>query len=911
MNYYNYWGKADKSYNYHLLVYHSLDVASVGEVLFTKNQNLLTHFSKLTNIESELFKKLFLFFLAIHDLGKFSDAFQGQIKEIYCKFYPNQTPKVYNIRHDSLGYVIWENKFVINQRGNITGELFNLDYFLLKSDNRKRQIRELLNLFINISNGHHGKPPSLADGVHRILVNNYFTNENISDCLEFLKESYQLFFSNNFISQLQNTDFASVNTNVKNISFWLAGLAVLCDWIGSNSEVFHYEKDCISLSEYWEIALPRAEQAIEIAGILPKKISTLKPSELFTDANNKFSLTPLQKACVELEIQSEPQLIILEDVTGSGKTEAAFILTKKLLDKCGYDGFYIGLPTMATSNGMYHRISLFYKKFYELNSQPSLVLAHGARNLVESFQDTIIAQRLLEDLSYSKDEESATTHCLSWLADSNKKATLADCGVGTIDQALLSILLAKFQSLRLFGLMKKVLILDEVHAYDSYVNELIETLLKAQAKIGASVILLSATLPIELKKKFISTYGNETNNLDLESYPLLTQVSKTKTISIPVDTRPEVQRTVEVKLLHQGKEIFDIISDSIQKNKCVCWIRNTVTDAIHAYESLSNSYDRENLILFHARFTLGDRLDREQKVLQLFGKESNSQTRSKKILIATQVVEQSLDLDFDVMITDLAPIDLIIQRAGRLHRHTRDKDGNRVSSNGREKPILYVYSPQVIDNPPQTWFSNMFKGGAKVYPDHGKLYLSAKILNQKGKIQMPEDARKLIEFVYDKNQTLPQNLETITQQNINQNNIKSAQAQNNILNFNAGYTFVDNVMIWEEKNAPTRLGEETVKVYLAKYENGKLFPWYSSNTHAWFYSEVSVLSYFLKSEKPPLDTNLEKEINSCKEQLPDKGRYSILFPLIQQDGNWIGIALDSNRKEINYIYDTNLGFRKL
>jgi len=500
----------------------------------------------------------------------------------------------------------------------------------------------------------------------------------------------------------------------------------------------------------------------------------------------------------------------------------------------------------------------------------------------------------------------------SWLADSNKKATLADCGVGTIDQALLSILLAKFQSLRLFGLMKKVLILDEVHAYDSYMNELIETLLKAQAKIGASVILLSATLPIELKKKFISTYGTETNSLDLKSYPLLTQVSKTKTISIPVNTRPEVQRTVEVKLLHQEKEIFDVISDSIQKNKCVCWIRNTVTDAIHAYESLSNSYDRENLILFHARFTLGDRLDREQKVLQLFGKESNSQTRSKKILIATQVVEQSLDLDFDVMITDLAPIDLIIQRAGRLHRHTRDKDGNRVSSfDERQKPILYVYSPQVIDNPPRTWFSNVFKGGAKVYTDHGKLYLSAKILNQKGKIQMPEDARELIEFVYDKNQTLPQNLATITQQNINQNRNQAAQAHNNILNFNTGYTIVDNQMMWEEINAPTRLGENTIKVYLAKYENGKLFPWYSSNTHAWFYSEVSVLSYFLNSENTPQDTNLQKEINSCKEQLPDKGRYSILLPLIQKDGNWIGNALDLNGKQINYIYDTNLGFRKL
>ena len=923
-DYYIYWGKADKEGNYHLLVYHSLDVAAVGEVMFRGNPKLLNRFAKLLNLDEILFKNLFLFFLSIHDLGKFADSFQGQIESIYLKLNPESKPKTYNIRHDSLGYILWLNVFLINRRGNLNGCLVSSNYFELQSPNQNRNIKDLLNWLICITTGHHGKPPSNTGYTNNpIDLYSHYTQKNISDSWEFLDKVYHLFLSKDQIDGLSKIDYGKVVESIKNNSFWLAGLSVLCDWIGSNKEIFTYESEQIPLEKYWkDYAIPRAEKAIEKAGVLPSKISKYAtPQELFFNpADSKpFVPTPLQKACDSITLTDQPQLIILEDVTGAGKTEASFILAKRLMEITNYDGVFIGLPTMATANGMYSRTAKIYKKFYDPNSKPSLILAHGAKGLSKEFRDTIISDSMIEDFPNGKDEGSATANCLEWLSDSSKKATLADVAVGTIDQVLISILLSKFQSLRMFGMMNKILILDEVHAYDSYMNELIIKLLKAQAKIGASVLLLSATLPNELKNKLISAYQTVTIEKQKEEnlpYPLITQKVLNQTpILIPVNTREEVKRTVKVELIDDENEIYSLIEKSVIDNKCVCWIRNTVTDAMSSYEELSSNpnYKKDNIILFHARFAMGDRLDKEQEVLKLFGKESNAEDRRGKIVIATQVVEQSLDLDFDVMISDLAPIDLVIQRAGRLHRHTRDKDGNRIQTkDGREKPILFVNSPALQDNPEGNWYSSFFPGGAKVYPDHGKLYLSAKVLNSKGEIKMPEEARNLIEFVYGSREHIPQNLLEVSKQNENLNNQKASQAQNNTIKIAEGYKAAGNETIWTDITAPTRLGDETVKVILAKWENNQLVPWYDQGDFPWANSEVKVMSYILKSEQVVNDNILKKAIKFCKEKLPDKGKYSVLIPLSRlSNDNWVGSALDNQGNEVQCMYDLNIGFRKI
>ncbi|TGL35344.1 CRISPR-associated helicase Cas3' [Leptospira koniambonensis] len=912
--YYNYWGKAGIDDSYHLLAYHSIDVAAVGEIIFQENPSLLFKFSNLLKIEPVLFRKIFLFFLAIHDLGKFSNAFQGQVKSVYEKLNPGTVPKPYSIRHDSLGFMLWNKHFLINQRGKLSGRLIDSNLFYLSSD-QNRDIKDLLNIFISITTGHHGKPPSNTGYTgNSVDLSFHFTTKNIDDSYQFLLNAYNFFLTDLEIKQLGDLSLKESIVNLRLFSFWLAGLSVLCDWIGSNKEIFKFNSLVEDLQSYWnKIAIPQATEAVYKSGILPSKVTSYsKPIELFSYLSTP---TPLQAACDSLDLVDGPQLFILEDVTGAGKTEAALILAKKLMNSNGYTGMFIGLPTMATANGMYDRVSLYYRKIYDSGATPSLILAHGARKLSDTFRQSIISDTIPKDKSYAQDEASASAQCTAWLADSSKKATLSDIAVGTIDQVLISILLSKFQSLRLFGLMNKVLILDEIHAYDEYMNELIQSLLNSQAKVGNSVILLSATIPHSLKEKFISAFNEteeerEPKSLD-KHYPLLTQCSRTGIKEVKITTREEVKRSAPVNFIYEKSIVHSLIQSSTQEGKCVCWIRNTVADALEAFEIMRNIFSEDQVILFHARFAMGDRLDIEQKVKGYFGPNSNYEQRKGKIVISTQVVEQSLDLDFDVMISDLAPIDLLIQRAGRLHRHTRNSLGNRVQNKDtRENLTFHIYSPVIEEEPQANWYSSFSKGGSVVYPDHGKIFLTAKILKQERELRMPEDARKLIEYVYGNTEPIPINLLERNLKNTENQKQNASRANNSVINLQSGYTAVDNEAIWNDLNAPTRLGEETVRVILAKYENEVLVPWYNIGQSPWPNSEVKVLSYFLKSEKE--NPQLEAEIRKCKEQLPDKGKYSILIPLIKNfDNQWIGTALDKEGNDVQCVYDSKFGFRKI
>ena len=248
----------------------------------------------------------------------------------------------------------------------------------------------------------------------------------------------------------------ALKKRLKSVSWQLAGVAVLADWLGSNQDYFNYCDKPKELNVYWhEIALEKAKEAI---GALPKTPEV----SAFQSIKNLFDFiqqpTPLQHYAITEPLTEQPQLFILEDVTGAGKTEAALILTQRLMAQGLADGLYIALPTMATANAMYKRLGNVYRKFYQSGSEPSLILAHGARELSQDFQDSVVlAKQLKADGNYlsGKNEEdqelSATAYCNAWLADSRKKALLADVGVGTLDQTLLAVLPARHQSLSLLG----------------------------------------------------------------------------------------------------------------------------------------------------------------------------------------------------------------------------------------------------------------------------------------------------------------------------------------------------------------------------------------------------------------------------------------------------------------------------
>jgi CRISPR-associated endonuclease/helicase Cas3 len=397
-------------------------------------------------------------------------------------------------------------------------------------------------------------------------------------------------------------------------------------------------------------------------------------------------------------------------------------------------GIYLALPTMATADAMFDRVRQDngWRRFFG-DGEAQLALAHSADRLKLRLEE---ANR--QDSGYGFSEEmSASRNCTAWLADSRKKALLADFGIGTLDQALLAVLPKRHQSLRLLGLVKKVLIVDEVHACDCYMGELLARLLRFHSALGGSVILLSATLPLSQRARYIRAFadGAELNAVRPAetAYPLASHFSSNGLVEQPLEARKESARHVEVQVLHEESKVQERLKNSLTQGRCVVWIRNSVADAVEAWKTWKAAYPDHPATLFHARFALVDRLRiSKEQIETTFGPKSSSDTRRGKLVIATQVIEQSLDVDFDDMVTDLAPIDLVVQRAGRLQRHRRDTNGNRLedsdTQDGRGGARLAALMPEPIENAGKRWMAEFLPKGGMVYPDHGKLWLTARCL---------------------------------------------------------------------------------------------------------------------------------------------------------------------------------------
>ncbi|HEB87798.1 MAG TPA: CRISPR-associated helicase Cas3', partial [Gammaproteobacteria bacterium] len=702
---------------------------------------------------------------------------------------------------------------------------------------------------------------------------------------------------------------------MKIASWWLAGFTVLCDWLGSGREASSFRTEAIDLKLYWQSIQEWAAAAVQKTGLLPVEPSmAFSLNDCFTEIEEgTIKPTPLQARAIQLGIGSGPQLFILEDVTGAGKTEAAVLLAHRLMQAGLASGMYFGLPTMATSNAMYQRIGSVYRHLFADNTEPSLVLAHSARDLSDAFRLSVMDS----EGEYRDGALSAAAHCNAWLADNRKKALLAAVGVGTVDQALLAVLPSRHQSLRLLGLLGKVLIVDEVHACDTYMQTLLQGLLTAHAAAGGSAILLSATLPHTQRKSLINAFSRGLNSRSAEglvnsdAYPLLTHFHADGADECAMQTRDSVRRRVKVETLGSEEEVALIIREAVRRGQCVCWIRNTVNDARKAWSQLMKLLPESHVGLFHARYAMDDRLGIEKHVLNHFDPGSTPDERRGRVLVATQVVEQSLDLDFDVLVSDLAPIDLVIQRAGRLRRHRRSALGRRINGpDERGEPVLYLFTPPWTDTPGTRWLRDALPGTAAVYQEmDGQLWLGLRLLRKDGAFRMPEDARYLIESVYgeDALAEIPEALQESALAEEGGRMAKSSQAELNLLNIESGYQQEESNIWWDEAATPTRLGEESTTVYLARYENEEIVPWVGSGRYAWTRSAVSMRKALFSREGTYQDIPQEV-FDSAHELLPAKGKWGVLLPLIQNEGGrWCGNVLDGKGKDLSVCYDTVLG----
>jgi CRISPR-associated endonuclease/helicase Cas3 len=893
-SYFRYWGKAHKEGEegafYHLLPYHCLDVAAVGQVLLQQHASLRKSLAALIGLDETDLVCWLPFLLVLHDIGKFSASFQNLRPDLFDTLQQRQWPRNESPRHDNLGYLLWCEH--LREHFRRIGLLPPQRASGLRAGNASVG----LEYWIQAVTGHHGVPPQ-RDAVPGRSCD-YFAMQDVEAATAFAADIVHLLLP-------PDTEFPQPDIGIcQKSSWWLAGFAVLCDWLGSNRNYFPFSKTAQPLQSYWSLALDKAATAISDTELLPASIANAMTLKMLFAPKIDIP-TPLQAYCEQLELHEGPQLFILEDVTGAGKTEAAVMLAHRMMTAGNAQGVYFGLPTMATANAMYDRMAGVYRRLFQENSKPSLVLAHGARDLSAHFRQAILPVAEEKTADYGDDTEPANSHCSSWLADNRKKALLAEVGVGTIDQALMAILPVRHQSLRLFGLLGKLLLVDEVHACDTYMNRLLCRLLQAHAASGGSAILLSATLPAGQRQQLVNVFTDGAGwdklalrKTDADDYPLFTHLHVAGLDETGLATRDSVRRHVVVDMAHLTEAAEGRLAEAVVAGQCVCWIRNTVGDARESFAQLRNRHPDWRIDLFHARYAMQDRLDIEQRIVQRFGPQSTASGRRGQVLIATQVVEQSLDLDFDLLITDLAPIDLIIQRAGRLHRHQRGERG---------EPVLVVNGPDPDTEISATWFKDYFKGAAYVYPHHGQLWLTAKLLKQQGGFRMPEDARSLIEGVYA-SADYPSALEEVSLEAEGRASASGSLGALNTLNIENGYNGDDENRWWDEARTPTRLAEvETTTVYLARWNGTSLEPWINDSDHPWPRSAVQIRRDWANAEAPSDDITIDI-IDACRERLPARGKWGVLLPLVKQEcGFWSGQTCNERGEVVMLRYDLSEG----
>jgi CRISPR-associated endonuclease/helicase Cas3 len=909
-----YWGKARPAASgdaqFHLLPYHCLDVAATGRTYLRHNPLLLGWMGEQTGLGEEALLDWLTFWLALHDLGKFATSFQNQRPDLLAQLQHRSSPKAYvGARHDSLGELLW--------RRHLLGPADALGFGV-----QAGRFGSRIAPWVCAVTGHHGEPPDAG----QVTLPQHFDARDEAAAAAFVVEVRTLFPPDAALTALCALPAAQAVGIGRACSWWFAGVAVLADWLGSNTAFFSYEAQPRALGDYWrDTALPQAQRAIDAAGVIPQPAAQgSRLQDLFTRERIP-ALTPLQAWADTSELPAGPQLYLLEDVTGAGKTEAALTLAYRLMAQGEASGIFIGLPTMATANAMFERVIAVANRLFSPCARPSVILAHGRRDFVPRFRAAVLAPDRAEGDPRQADD-TASARCASWLADHNKKALLASVGVGTVDQALLAVLHARHQSLRLLGLFRKILIVDEVHACDAYMQELLECLLQFHAAAGGSAILVSATLTTEMKRRLAAAFAAGCDWPDFgltgSGYPLITRLAANGVIEQPVGTRPEVQRRVEVTYTSDQGQVIAAIRSAVGADQCACWVRNTVADAIEAWEQLRRDCPDVPCTLFHARFALGDRLAIETELLEAFGPHSSPAQRRGRLVVATQVIEQSLDVDFDLLISDLAPIDRLIQRSGRQHRHSRSPDGAPIHGRDERGSVrMFVFGPRWDDAPPANWVSSFFPRGAAVYQHHGRLWLSARKLITRGGFSMPDDARALIENVFGPDAEYPDGLQARSNEAEGKDwaavNIASAarlKLETGYSRGNGGAWLADDAAPalasedgWD-LGAATRQGEPTVNVRIGRWQGDACLPW-CAGEDAWELSTVRVIARHIK--EPIVEPAQLPALEAAKGALPDQGKWSILLPfVVGADGVARAKAKDLRGRVRHWIYDSTAGLRE-
>ena len=753
------WGKMRGLDRPYPVLWHLIDAAAIAGCLWdlylSESQRSLI--SVGLGVSATHARALVAFWAGLHDIGKITPGFQCQDPAAYAPLrddpeFPPAIATVPRLRHDMASQLVGVEQFRELGHDSGSGGTFNGCY----------RAAQLLG-------GHHGWFESSADRTVRRL----------SGALGPLGQA-------GWRSQ-RAAHFAAVYEAVGRpappaiasppeqmlgaaVASTLTGLIILADWLASQewflkSQVPHLSVDgsAGSIREHLDRTSSVAPDVLRRAGLGQLRIRERGFVDVFGFAPN-----PLQQSVIDELIGrlDGPGLLVVTAATGDGKTEVGLIAATALAQASGVDGLHFGLPTMATADQMYARVADFTGK---VATGPAPVTLLHSMSWLNAEYTARAENGLAEPSPTVSSDGDATVAASDWLRGS-KRGLLASMSAGTIDQALMAALASKHNALRMLGLSRKVLVVDEAHAYDAYMQAILRQLLCWLGALGAPVILLSATLPSTVSGSLVAAYlrGSGRGSTDQTpwtvDYPgwlfvparadqepvrisprAAAAVAAHRTLDLAVDVRP-VSRTTTGGLPTDDVDdrmsvIRAVLEPVTSQGGCVAIICNTVAEAQQTYADLRDNHDGVEVTLLHARFPA---LVREQKtaaIVDALGRRSAEEGRRPRalIVIATQVIEQSLDLDFDLVISDLSPIAQLLQRAGRCHRHKPTQPRPSWAAT----PRLVVLDPHGTSGyaKPKAWGS--------VYSDYLLRATHLLLAGRAGApVCIPGDVQGLVEAVY-------------------------------------------------------------------------------------------------------------------------------------------------------------------
>jgi CRISPR-associated endonuclease/helicase Cas3 len=787
-------------------------------------------------------KRLFILCAIVHDIGKATPGFQTKGKYINLNIY---------------NYIVNSGLHFpeISSPEKVTHALAS--QMIVERHRWSRNISIVLG-------GHHGTPPSKKQVM---TIKHWPANTGFKDSawIAVQDELYNFAISLVGIDRSDKLFELNINTAAQIIH---TGFVIVADWLASNENYFHYMQIPVQVDKL-ESPSKRSATSWDDLGWSEPWVATNIPADDYYE--KRFSITPhpSQKAILDnLTKVKIPGLVIIEAPMGEGKTEAAFAAAEILAHKTGSGGVIVTLPTQATSDGIFPRV-LSWIELLESPGVHTIQLAHGKAQFNEDLQELLNRNQNHSQIGIDSEdsEQKAAAILNSWFYGS-KKGMLADFVVGTIDQILMGGLKQKHLALRHLALANKVVIIDEVHAYDAYMSSYLDRILSWLGAYRVPTILLSATLPNNKRKHLVDSYlGTEplenTNPVlpdwtSTRAYPLITYTDGSDVYQC-MPERSSRSLHVEIAAIND----LDIVSELnmlLEDGGCAGIITNTVARAHMLAQQCSAAFGEESVKLLHSRFVTPDRIKKERKLRKLLGPPPDNDSRPNKvIIIGTQVLEQSLDIDFDVVITDICPIDLLIQRIGRLHRHT-----GRLRPSYLEQARCYVMG--ILGD------SNYERGTESIYRKYP--LINTELLLEK-EMNIPDDIAELVHQAYAEEgiETLSKDPETYRkakqdfEQEIASKRIKASAYQ--IVGPDEGNETLVDWLNTDVQNDPYgKRGESTVRdsndsievLVIQKNKEGKLIvlPWID------VYGGVELPTSSIPSD------NVAKTVARCSVRLPSQ-----------------------------------------